>query len=126
MFFTTKLYPKNETATRALSGCMSNPNETHWKALGHAIGYLKGVKLNGLMYVLPKSFRVASLADTDYRNCPQTRRSVGCSSFTLGRCIIGWHMAKHVTMSDSSCCEAEYEGLTNCAKGTKFIQMLLE
>ena len=34
-------------------------------------------------------------------------------------------MAKHVTMSDSSC-KAEYKELAKCAKGTKFIQMLLE
>ena len=34
-------------------------------------------------------------------------------------------MTKHVTMSDSSC-EAEYKELAKCAKGTKFIQMLLE
>ena len=125
MFFTTKLYPKMGTSTRALSGFMSKPNETHWKALGRAIGYLKGVELKGLMYVQPESFRMSSLADTDYGNCPETRRSVGCSIFTMGCCIIGWHMAKHVTMSDSSC-EAEYKELAKCAKGTKFVQMLLE
>ena len=34
-------------------------------------------------------------------------------------------MAKQGTMSDSSC-KAEYKELAKCAKGTKFIQMLLE
>ena len=124
MFFTTKLCPKTGTATRALSGFMSNPNETHWKALGRVIGYLKGMELKGMMHVQPESFRVASLADTDYGNCPETRRSVGCSIFTMGCMIVGWYMAKHITMSDSSC-EAEYKELAKCGKGSKFIHMLL-
>ena len=118
MFFMTKLYPKNGTSTGAFSGFMSNPNETHWKALGCAtIQYLKGaVKLKGSMYVQPESFRVASLAGTYDRNCPDTRQSVGCCIFKEC-CIIGWHMAKHLTMSDSSC-KAEYKDLAKCTKGT--------
>ena len=38
--------------------------------------------------------------------------------------LFGWHMSKHLTMSDSSC-EAEYKELAKCAKGTKFLQKLL-
>jgi len=33
-------------------------------------------------------------------------------------------MAKHLTLSDSSC-EAEYKELAKCAKGVKFVQMFL-
>jgi hypothetical protein len=125
MFFTTKLCTKVGMATRALSGYISNPNKTHWKALARVIGYLKGLKTKGLLYIEPESYRVISLAYTDYGNCPETRRSVGCTIHTIGGCIIGWHMAKHLTMSDSSC-KAEYKELAKCAKGMKFIQMLLE
>jgi len=39
--------------------------------------------------------------------------------------LVGWHMSKHLTLSDSSC-EAEYKELTKSAKGSKFIQMMLE
>ena len=76
------------------------------------------------MYVEPESFRVSSLCDTDYGNCTETRRSVGCTIVTMGGCIVDWLMAKHMTVSDSSC-EAEYKELAKCAKSVKFIQMLL-
>ena len=124
MFITTKLCPKTGTATRSLSGFMANPNEMHWVALGRLIGYFKNMELKGILYVEPESFRLACLADTDYGNCPETRRSVGCSIFTMGCMLVGWHMSKHLTMSDSSC-EAEYKELAKCAKGMKFLQMLL-
>ena len=50
MYFTTKLCPKTGTATGALSGFMSNPNKTHWTALGRLIGYFKGMKVKGILY----------------------------------------------------------------------------
>ena len=65
MFFTTKLYPKSGTSTRALSEFMSNPNETHCKSIG-SCGWI-------FEYVQPESFRVLSLADSDYGKCPETR-----------------------------------------------------
>ena len=80
--------------------------------------------MKGILYLEPESYRMACLADTDYGSFPETRRSVGCSLFTMGCMLVGWHMSKHLTMSDSSC-EAEYKELAKCAKGTKFLQMLL-
>ena len=124
MFFATKLGPTIGNAVRVLSGFMGNPSETHWKALGRLIGYMKYMKVKGLMYVEPESFRVSSLCDTDYGNCTETRRSVGCTIVTMGGCIVDWSMEKHMTVSDSSC-EAEYKELAKCAKSVKFIQMLL-
>ena len=44
--------------------------------------------------------------------------------FTLGGMIVGWHMVRYLTMSDSSC-KAEYKELIKCGKGSKFIQILL-
>jgi len=60
----------------------------------------------------------------DYGNCTETRRSVGCTIITIGGCLADWSMAKHLTLSDISC-EAEYKELVKCAKGVKFVQMLL-
>ena len=99
---------------------MSNPNKTYWVALVRLICYLKGMKVKGILYLEPESYQMACLADTDYKNCPETRRSVGCSLLTMGCMLVGWHMSKHLTMSDSSC-EAEYKELAKCAKGTKFL-----
>ena len=125
MFFTTKVGLKTGAATRALSAHMSNPGSIHWKALERLIGFLKGMELKGITYLEPESFQVIALADTDFANCRETRRSVGCSIITVGGCVVDWWMAKHHTVSDSSC-EAEYKELAKCAKGVKFIQMLLQ
>ena len=100
---------------------MSNPNTTHWAALGRLIGYFKGMEVKGILYLEPESYRMACLADTDYGNCPETRRSVGCSLFTMGCMLVGWHMSKHLTMSDSSC-EAEYKELAKCVENGKNTQ----
>ena len=82
------------------------------------------MELRGVLYVEPESFKTLSLADTDYGNCKETRRSVGCSIITVGGCLNDWWMAKHHSVSDSSC-EAEYKELAKCAKGVKFLYMLL-
>ncbi len=124
MFFTTKLGPKLGNATRALSGFMSSPGKTHWAALGRVIGYVKGMKMKGILYVEPESFKVIALADTDFGNCTETRRSVGCCLLTIGCCLVDWSMSKHLTLSDSTT-EAEYKELAKLAKSCKFLQMLL-
>ena len=124
MFFTTKLGPKLGNATRALSGFMANPGKLHWDALGRLIGYMKGMDVKGILYVEPETYRVCGLADTDFGNCQETRRSVGCTLVTIGGCLVDWHMAKHVTLSDSTT-EAEYKELAKLAKDIKFVQMLM-
>ena len=102
MFFTTKLALKTGAATRALLGHMQNPGPDHWKALGRFVGYLSQLKLKGLMYVEPETFKVIALADTDFGNCKETRRSVGCNSITIGGCIVDYSTVKHKTVSDST------------------------
>ena len=51
MFFATKLGPTIGNAVRVLSEFMGNPSETDWKPLGSLIGYMKYMKVKGLMYV---------------------------------------------------------------------------
>ena len=83
MVFTTKLCPKMDNACRVLSGFMSNPNETHWKALERTVGHLKGMKIRGITYWEPDSMKVIAFSDTDFANCLETRRNVGSHFDTL-------------------------------------------
>ena len=48
IFFTAKLCTKTGTAKRALSGFMSNPNTTHWAALGRLVGYFRGMEVKDI------------------------------------------------------------------------------
>ena len=124
MFLTTKVCPTIGAPTRALSSHMLNPGQQHWNAMKRLIGYIKGTELKGIRYLQPDTFQTISLANTDYGNCKETRRSVVCSLVTVGGCLVDWWMAKHCTVSDSSC-EAEYKELAKCAKGVKFVQNIL-
>ena len=123
MFFTTKLCPKTGNACRALSGFMSNPDEIHWKAFERTVGYLKGMKLPGITYWEPEDMKLIVVSDTDFANCLETRRSVGCHFVTLGGCLVSYSMAKHNTVSDSTT-ESEYKELAKTGKSVKFISML--
>ena len=125
MFFSTKVCPKVGAAVRALSSHMSNPGESHWNSMKRLVGFVKRMELKGIRFVEPECFRTVSLADTDYANCKETRRSVGCSFLTIGGCMIDWWMAKHQTVSVSSC-EAEYKELAKCAKGVMFVHNILK
>jgi len=88
MFFTTKLCPKTGNACRALSGFMPHPTETQWRALERVVGYLKGMKTRGVIYWEPDSMKIIAVSDTDFANCLETRRSVGCHFVTVGGWII--------------------------------------
>ena len=78
MLLNTKLGPKVGNATRALSGFMSSLGITNWVALGRVISCLKSVKVKRVLCVEPESCKVIGLADADFSNCVETRRSVGC------------------------------------------------
>ena len=123
MFFTTKLCPKTGNACRALSGFMSNPSKDHWKALERLVGYMKGMGTRGIIYWEPESMKLIAVSDTDFANCLETRRSVGCNIITIGGCLVDYAMAKHNSLSDSTT-EAEYKELAKTAKCSKFILML--
>ena len=124
MFFATKVCPKVGAAVRALSSHMSNPGLQHWNSMKRLVGFIKQMELKGIRFLEPEWFQTISLADTDYGNCKETRRSIGCSFITIGGCLVDWWMAKHQTVSVSSC-EAEYKELAKCAKGVKFLQTIL-
>lgn len=125
MFFTTKLCLKTANASRALACHMSGPGPDQWKAMGRAVGYVKGMALKGLTYRRPESLRVICLVDTDFANCPDTRRSVGCTVTTIGGTQTEGDSARHDGVSQSST-EAEYRQLAKGASSVQFHQMLLE
>ena len=125
MFFGTKMGPKTSNAIRNISRHMSCPNESHWNAIKRLIGYLKHSKFNGLRFVEPEKLDIIYMCDTDYGNDLETRRSVGCTIGTVGGCYVDHWSNLHDNVSSSST-EAEYKELSKCAKGAKFMQMMME
>ena len=81
---------------------MPSPGDAHWEALGRDIGYLKSMKVKGILHVEPESRNVIALADTDFGNFIETKRSVGCCLLAIRGCLVDWSMSQHLTLSDST------------------------
>ena len=92
--------------------------------MGRAIGCLKSMKVKIILHVEPESCKVIGLADLDFGNFIETRRSVGCFLLTIGNCLVDWSISKHLILRCSSS-EAGYKELEKLAKSCKFLHILL-
>ena len=125
MFYATKVSPKIVNATRELATHMSNPNDEHWKAMGHLIGYLKStVGQPSLIMRKPLELRCVSFVDASYGNGAEGRRSISGEMYTLGGMITSFSSRTQKTVSMSSA-ESEYIAASSAAQEMTFQQMLL-
>ena len=125
MFFVTKLGPKMCYAVRYLARHMSNPGDPHWKALGRLVGFMKGMKIKGVILRKPVDLRTVSLVDSDFAKDPVTRKSIGGKLHTLGGCITAFSSRGEKSISNSTA-ESEYKSLSSGGREMKFQQILLE
>ena len=102
MFSATKLGPKLGNAIRASSSFVSSLGAMHWAALGRVIGCMKIIEAKVILYAEPESHEIVALADADFGNCAETRRSAGCRLLTIDSCLVDWSMSKHLMLSDST------------------------
>ena len=115
MFYTTKIAPECSYAVGQLARHMQNPGKQHWKALGRAVGYVKGKAKHSLIMRKPLEMRIVSFCDSSYGDCKDTRRSTGGDLHTIGGAIISWR-AQLLKMICLSSTEAEYITLTEATK----------
>ena len=87
MFFGVKLGPKMLNSIHDLARHLINPGELHWVALERVVGFIKGMRLKGMILTKPKDLRLVSMVDADFAKDPITRRSVGGEIHILGGCI---------------------------------------
>jgi hypothetical protein len=96
----------------------------HWNAAVRAVRYLKGTRTFWLTLGGRNLIKLLGFSDSDWANCPTTRKSVGGYSFTLGSGAISWSARKQKTVATSSC-EAEYVAAFEAAKEALWIRQLL-
>ena len=68
----------------------------------------------------PESCKAVGLADTDFGNCVDTRRSVGCCLLIILGFLVYRSMSNYLTLSDSTT-EAEFKELWKLAKSCAFL-----
>ena len=125
MFYATKVCPKIVNASRELATHMGNPNEDHWKAMGHLVGYIKGtIGEPALILRKPLELRCVSFVDASYGNSDEGRRSVSGEMHTLGGMLTSFSSRTQKTISMSSA-ESEYIAASSAAQEMLFEQMLI-
>lgn len=96
----------------------------HWEAAKRVARYLKGTRTMKLVLGGDHTARLLGFTDSDFANCPDTRRSVSGYCFTLGSGIITWSARQQKTVSLSTC-EAEYVAASEASKELAWLCTLL-
>lgn len=78
----------------------------------------------GLFYPADDDFQLSAFSDSDWAQCPYTRRSVTGFCVLLGQSLISWKSKKQKVVSKSSC-EAEYRALSYTSDEIVWISWLL-
>lgn len=107
-----------------LSQFLDNPGRNHWDAAIRTVRYLKGTRTLGLTLGGHRPICLRGMTDSDYANCPDTRRSVSGYCFKLGAGVISWSSRKQPTVATSSC-EAEYMATCHATKEAIWLRALL-
>jgi hypothetical protein len=89
------------------------------------VRYLKGSRNIKLHLGGSNNLALIGYSDSDWANCPDTRRSIGGFTFSLGSGVISWSARKQKTVAASSC-EAEYVAAFNAAKENTWLRALLQ
>ena len=124
MWYTTKVGPDVENASRELAVHMSHPGPDHWKALGHLISYIKGKENKGIITRNPKVLKAVMFCDSNYSTEKEIRKSVSGLVTTIGGTLLTCLSKTQRTVTLSST-EEEYVTLSLCTQEVKFVGMLL-
>nr|GEW83058.1 uncharacterized mitochondrial protein AtMg00810-like [Tanacetum cinerariifolium] len=76
LLYLTITRPDLSYAAHALSQFSHNPRIPHWKALIKVLRYIKLCPAQGLFIPTNTNFHLKAYCDSDWANCPNTRRSV--------------------------------------------------
>ncbi|KAF5465958.1 hypothetical protein F2P56_015920 [Juglans regia] len=107
-----------------LSQFMHAPRKPHWDVALRIIKYLKGSPGLGLLFSSSNSFALKAYCDTNWVNCPMTRRSTTSYCVLLGNSLISWKSKKQKIVSRSSL-EAEYSSMATSTYELTWLRYLL-
>jgi hypothetical protein len=104
---------------------LSQPRQSHWKAVKQILAYVKGTLDVGLVYGgLDANAQLVGYTDADWANDVDTRRSVTGMVFTLAGGAVSWKSRRQPTVALSST-EAEYMAAAEAAAEAIWLRGLL-
>lgn len=95
----------------------------HWTAAKHVLRYLKGSSDVGITYTGTDAHPV-TFSDSDFSQCPETRRSVSGQIATLASGAVSWKSQRQKVVALSTT-EAEYMAAAECAKLMSWIRSFM-
>ena len=116
--------PDISYSVQQLSQFLDSYSYPHWNAAIRVVRYLKGSRTLELILGGDNEIKVIGFTDSDWANCPDTRRSVGGYLFTLGSGPVSWQSKRQRTVATSSC-EAEYMAAFEASKEAIWLRTLL-
>ncbi|GKA85881.1 putative copia-type protein [Tanacetum coccineum] len=105
--------PDLSYAAHCLSQFIHAPRTPHFDAMIKVLRYIKLCPGQGLHFPNNSSLQLKAYCDSDWANCPITRRSITGFCIFLGSCIISWQSKKQSVVSRCSTKE-EYRALADC------------
>lgn len=117
--------PELAYSVHILSQFMKTPRVDHWEAALRVVRYLKGSPGRGILLSSKSDLCLTAYCDSDFGNCPTTRRSLSGYVMFLGGSPISWKTKKQNTVSHSSA-EAEYRSMRNALNEILWLKQLLE
>ncbi|PLW38261.1 hypothetical protein PCANC_14903 [Puccinia coronata f. sp. avenae] len=98
-----------------LSQHLEAPGIQHFRAAEQVFRYLAGTKQVGLVFTKEPSLDLSANVDSDWGNCPDTRRSATGFVILTSQQVLSWKASRQATVSLSST-EAEYKALSDLSR----------
>ena len=112
-------------AVSQLSRFFSCPGKKHFTACRWAMSYLKGIENNqGITFRGDKGLDLHAYCDSDWANCPDTRRSTSGFVVMVAGAAVSWISKRQATVALSTA-EAEYATACLAAQEVQWIRQLL-
>ena len=103
---------------------MQKPTGSDWQNVKRIFRYLKGTVARSLNYTPEESPRLVGYSDSDYANCPTSRKSVGGYIFLIGNHPISWNSTKQNIVA-TSVMEAEYIAAHSASQEAVFLSKVI-
>ena len=111
-------------AVQQLSQFLNCYSFVHWNAAIHVLRYLKGTRIFRLVLGGTNNVQLLGFSDSNWANCPDSRRSISGYTFSLGSGVTSWSARKQKMVAASSC-EAEYMAAFEATKEALWLRQLL-
>ncbi|GJZ97387.1 uncharacterized mitochondrial protein-like protein [Tanacetum coccineum] len=125
LIYLTITRPDIAFAAQLLSQFSHSPKTSHMTALQRVIRYIKLSPGQGLFFPRFNPLCLQAYCDSDWANCPTSRRSVTGFGIFLGNSLISWQSKKQAVVSRSST-ESEYRALADCSCEITWLIALLQ